>query len=81
MIFTLRVKCIVTEATKRFFKGVWRQYDGSMVPWSPWWRDGKDGGRGENCALISLIINSDSAGDWVDNPCDRGYNYICERDQ
>ena len=62
-------------------KGVWRQYDGSMVPWTPWWRDGKNGGRRDNCALISLIINDDTAGDWVDYDCNKSGYYICEKDQ
>ena len=65
----------------QFLKGVWRQYDGSMVPWTPWWRDGKNGGRRDNCALISLIINGDTAGDWVDYDCDGSEYYICEKDQ
>merc|ERR1712080_14548 len=61
-------------------EGVWRQYDGQMVLWSPWWQNGKNGGRTENCAVIAFSEGT-NAGDWEDAPCTSGYRYICERDQ
>merc|ERR1712212_625967 len=61
-------------------EGVWRQYDEQMILWGPWFWDGKDGGRGSNCAGIDLSEDKD-AGEWDDAPCTDAKFYICERDQ
>jgi len=61
-------------------EGVWRQYDEQMILWSPWWLDGRNGGRGSNCAVIELSEGV-NAGDWGDDPCTAAHRYICERDQ
>merc|ERR1712192_346868 len=62
-------------------EGVWKQYDGGFISWTPWWRsDTNDpsGGKAENCALVKLSENG-FAGRWGDNSCSDVFRYICER--
>merc|ERR1719153_733925 len=48
------------SANDKESEGVWRQADGTMLSWSPWWYAGKDwqgepqGGKAENCAAVHL---------------------------
>ena len=65
---------------KLFWQGVWRQYDGEMITWDPWFWDGADGGRDANCAIITLS-DDQHAGAWADEWCENPFYYICERDQ
>merc|ERR1712156_164965 len=68
-------------------EGVWRQYDGKLIDWSPWWRvmpndpNGGDPNLGEheNCGAFTLSKSRD-AGKWFDYPCTEAdhYRYICE---
>jgi hypothetical protein len=62
-------------------EGVWRQYDNQMILWSPWFWDGRNGGRASNCAVVDLS-EGDNAGEWGDAPCThatKAHPYICER--
>jgi len=66
-------------------EGVWRQYDGTLIDWTPWWQglvyiNGVDpnGGERENCAAFILDTGS-SSGQWFDAVCTASYRYICER--
>ena len=60
--------------------GVWRQYDGEMILWSPWFWDQINDGTASNCAIIALGEDK-NAGQWADEPCTNVRHYICERDQ
>ena len=60
--------------------GVWRQYDGEMILWSPWFWDQINDGTASNCAIIALGKDK-NAGQWADEPCTNVRHYICERDQ
>merc|ERR1712002_653523 len=72
------------SANDKDSEGVWRQADGSLLSWSPWWYVPKDlqgspeGGKAENCAIVSLDESS-YAGQWYDWPCTHAFHYICER--
>merc|ERR1711973_991702 len=74
-----------TSANDRGAEGVWRQYDGTFLSWTPWWSTmpGSQGhpnkGKDANCAEIFLSEDT-YAGQWSDEPCSRGYKYICEMD-
>merc|ERR1712210_76702 len=60
-------------------EGVWRQYDGELITWSPWWADDQPyGGTGRNCGYVALSVGGD-AGQWASGPCSSAYHYICER--
>jgi len=63
-------------------EGVWRQYDGTLLSWSPWWSsetDEPDGGKSQNCGKVTLS-GSAHAGLWYSHFCDQIEYYICERD-
>ena len=66
------------------WSGVWRQADGTLLSWSPWWAADADaqgypnGGKAKNCA--GVVLNEDTyAGQWYDNPCTVAHHYVCER--
>merc|ERR1712004_845079 len=65
-------------------EGVWRQADGTLLSWSPWWYATKDkqgapnGGKDENCAVVHLTDDT-YAGQWWDGSCTSAYHYVCER--
>ena len=67
-----------------FVAGVWRQADGTLLSWTPWWgtpidRQGTpNGGKAENCAGLFLDDGS-MAGQWSDAACTIAYHYVCER--
>ena len=62
-----------------FTSGVWRQFDGDMILWSPWWvGDHPDGGRDHNCGRVALAESS-NAGKWASGDCEYSHRYICER--
>ena len=64
--------------------GVWRQADGTLLSWSPWWATLKDvqgepsGGKAENCADV-ILDESTLAGQWRDAACSSAKYYVCER--
>merc|ERR1712012_242796 len=72
------------SANDKESEGVWRQADGTMLSWSPWWGARKDsqgepaGGKNENCAVVSLT-DGNEAGQWWDQPCTTAFHYGCER--
>merc|ERR1711973_252118 len=74
-----------TSANDRGAEGVWRQYDGTFLSWTPWWSTGPgdqghpNGGKAANCADIFLSEDT-YAGQWSDEPCSTEFGYICERD-
>ena len=59
--------------------GVYRQYDGSLLLWTPFWYGGQiePTGAGQNCLMVRLA--TDLAGQWFDEPCMNARHYICER--
>jgi len=64
-------------------EGVWRQFDESILSWSPWWNMQAnsyepDGGREQNCGLVGLSQDH-HAGKWAADPCSKQRPYICER--
>ena len=70
--------------TKRQFphktdlSGVWKQYDGGLISWSPWWKPNEpSGGKAENCAVVDLSEDK-YAGQWADLPCSAATHFICE---
>ena len=75
---------MVPRAFSFSWSGVWRQADGTLLSWSPWWGAGKDqqgdpdGGKAENCAYV-VLDESTYAGQWYDNPCTVAHHYVCER--
>merc|ERR1711973_912743 len=74
-----------TSANDRGAEGVWRQYDGTFLSWTPWWSTGPgdqghpNGGKAKNCAEIYFSEDT-YAGQWSDEPCSTEFGYICERD-
>merc|ERR1712079_85957 len=43
------------SANDNMSEGIWRQYDGGLILWSPWWYDNEpNGSTGSNCAVIGL---------------------------
>merc|ERR1712013_27579 len=72
------------SANDKESEGVWRQADGTLLSWSPWWAAVKDsqgapkGGKAENCAYVHLD-ESVYAGQWYDTPCARALHFVCER--
>merc|ERR1712047_140567 len=72
------------SANDKESEGVWRQADGTLLSWSPWWAALKDaqgnpnGGKAANCAAVSLTDGTFS-GQWFDGACTHAYHYICER--
>ena len=64
--------------------GVWRQADGTLLSWSPWWVAQKgyqgtpNGGKADNCAYNHLD-ESTYAGQWYDTACTGALHYVCER--
>merc|ERR1719400_153123 len=71
------------SANDKESEGVWRQADGTLLSWSPWWATYKDdgspnGGKAENCAGVNLD-DSTYAGQWWDEPCSNAAQYVCER--
>merc|ERR1711988_147535 len=61
-------------------EGVWRQWDGRMVPWTPYWSaatNEPNGGRSENCGGVSFGPG-ELAGKWWSHFCYEPYKYICE---
>ena len=66
---------------KTFPSGVWQQYDGGFISWTPWWQakyNDPDGGKAENCAHVHLS-EDELAGQWGNAHCSNAYHYICER--
>ena len=64
-----------------FLLGVWRQYDGTLLSWTPWWStltDEPDGGRAQNCGGVTLS-QEEHAGKWFSHWCTELMYYICER--
>ena len=65
--------------------GVWRQWDGTLLSWTPWWSqievNEPSGADGQNCAGISIGWG-EWAGKWWTAGCDAPTTrqYICERD-
>ena len=65
--------------------GVWRQWDGTLLSWTPWWsqitRHELGGAEASNCAGISLG-GGEWAGKWWTAVCSTPniWRYICERD-
>merc|ERR1712004_277970 len=63
-------------------EGVWRQWNGTLLSWTPWWAQivysEPNGGEAENCGGVSLRVG-EWAGKWWSNPCSEGYRYICEK--
>ena len=63
--------------------GVWRQADGTLLSWSPWWLTEKDvqgepsGGKASNCAAVHLDDDI-MAGQWFDATCTNARHYVCE---
>merc|ERR1712047_187143 len=49
------------SANDKESEGVWRQADGTLLSWSPWWvaykdsQGAPDGGKNENCADVVLM--------------------------
>merc|ERR1712012_554654 len=72
------------SANDKESEGVWRQADGTLLSWSPWWSASKDyqgapnGGKTENCAFVHLD-ESTYAGQWQDALCTNEHYYVCER--
>ena len=61
------------------FQGVWEQYDGQLILWTPYWApDDPNGGTGQNCGAVGLRKDA-YAGKWADDPCTNSHYYICER--
>ena len=66
------------------WSGVWRQADGTLLSWSPWWAAPKDEqgepnhGTAENCAYVHLDEGT-FAGQWWNAPCSAAVHYVCER--
>ena len=64
--------------------GVWRQADGTLLSWSPWWVTYKDeqgepnGGKASNCAAVRFTDDT-VAGQWYDAACTEAKYYVCER--
>merc|ERR1711962_589072 len=60
------------SANDREAEGVWRQYDGQLVLWTPWWWNDSPGpvlnGGGGDCGVVSLSGGPD-AGKWHDKDC------------
>merc|ERR1719153_349316 len=70
------------SANDKESEGVWRQADGTLLSWSPWWVTYKDvqgepaGGKAQNCA--GVYLNDDGmAGQWWDEPCTNARHYVC----
>merc|ERR1712192_44229 len=60
-------------------EGVWEQYDGQLVLWTPWWaHEHPSGGTGHNCGVVGLSTDR-YAGQWASATCTNSYHYICER--
>jgi len=60
-------------------EGVWEQYDGQMILWTPWWySDYPQGGTGENCGRVAFTTDG-YAGQWATRSCTSSYHYVCER--
>merc|ERR1712192_302694 len=60
-------------------EGVWRQFDGGFLSWTPWWGPGgfPTGGKAKNCVVVSLS-DGDYAGIWGAAICSNPHRYICE---
>merc|ERR1711971_1356057 len=60
-------------------EGVWKQYDGGLISWSPWWIDNNPaGGKTKNCGDVHLA-EDEFAGRWGSATCSDAHYYICER--
>ena len=79
-----KVSCVKLSTNLTQPPGVWRQWNGAPLSWTPWWgqnSDGTnepDGGNKQNCAVISLR-SSAWAGKWWSNHCTDAFHYICEK--
>jgi len=72
------------SANDKESEGIWRQADGTLLSWSPWWSTAKDfhegepsGGKAENCAGVHLDDRT-FAGQWADDSCTKSHYYVCE---
>merc|ERR1711962_1654901 len=72
------------SANDKESEGLWRQADGTLLSWSPWWAALKgdqgepNGGKAENCAYVYLDEGT-VAGQWFDATCTEAKYYVCER--
>jgi len=74
------------SANDNVVEGVWRQWDGTLLSWSPWWgayslhpeTTEPSGGEAENCAEV-FFGPGIYAGKWDNAPCSAQVHYICER--
>ena len=84
IFFNLLVVHSVLHILIKSCSGVWRQADGTLMSWSPWWLARKDaqgnpsGGKAENCAGVHLDDRT-FAGQWADDTCTNAHYYVCER--
>ena len=70
-----------------FLSGVWRQWDGTLLSFTPFWyqhvRAEPGGGSAENCGGVGWGVKSDptmsAAGQWWANACSREHHYVCEK--
>lgn len=67
-------------------EGLWLWSDGSTVAYTNWGLNEPNNGSGngeEDCMIMRKVGTSSNpsynVGTWDDRPCDRLYNYICER--
>ncbi|HUH04662.1 MAG TPA: C-type lectin domain-containing protein [Kofleriaceae bacterium] len=67
-------------------EGLWLWTDGSTVAYTNWGTNEPNNGNGsyeEDCMIMRKVGTSSdpnyNVGTWDDRPCDRLYNYICER--
>merc|ERR1712203_675469 len=56
-------------------EGVWEQYDGQLILWTPWWAwQHPYGGTAQNCGSVSLTTGI-YAGQWASYACTLSYHY------
>jgi len=67
------------SANDNMAEGVWEQYDGQLILWTPYWsHEHPGGGTANNCGAVRLSTDG-YAGKWISAPCTASYHYICER--
>merc|ERR1712203_501065 len=56
-------------------EGVWEQYDGQLILWTPWWAtENPYGGTARNCGRVALTTDR-YAGQWATDVCTTSYHY------